>query len=216
MEIPAKTIAQVKLNKLSKKEDKDKSLFNKWSERYQKEMENPWLHRVAKQYGSAALEGIAPRLLPALKLQGLEGVADMERWKESAKMVSQAPIFPGVHMGPKVKDIPRPLELMHRTWQAFGGLTGPASGLAAEYGLGVASPQKQAEIIKRISRTGLQGEKEIVKDIVFNRHKAAEVGSLITNLLSRKISPRQFAGQLIEVQESKAFWDQLISKYQLC
>lgn len=113
----------------------------------------------------------------------------------------------GTEVRPTISPIPRErvrerggraLELAARPFQAAGALTGPFVGPVAE------------EAVRRVPFGGLvAGE---VGERLGARQRPEEVLGLSQQLLRGEVSPREFAGRLIEIQESKPILQQLISE----
>ena len=54
--------------------------------------------------------------------------------------------------------------------------------------------------------------KEWLKDVAIRRNKGDQVLKYSQQLLSGDIGPKEWAGEMIKIQESKGFWDQMISE----
>ena len=186
---PQKTVAPPLFAEPAQEEDK--SLLEKVRDRTQameaQDPVAPWLS-LGKKIGGA----LAP--IGEKALEAITSIPAPDPVKQAASRVGR-----GLELG-----IVRPI-------QTVGAIAGPVVGPAAQYAPAI-SPSYALGISKRITREGYGAELERIKDVAIRRQKGDKVLSLAQQLLSGEISPRKFAGQLIEIQESKDFWDQMISE----
>lgn len=97
--------------------------------------------------------------------------------------------------------------------QVFGALSGPIVGPIVRGSLGgpMIVPTQAARALEDDPESVMSG-KEWLKDIAIRRNKGDQVLKYSQQLLSGDIGPKEWAGEMIKIQESKGFWDQMISE----
>ena len=97
-------------------------------------------------------------------------------------------------------------------FKVVGGVAGPIAVPIVEGSMRAQVPAPIRYLQQKDDPESVMSGKEWLKDVAIRRNKGDQVLKYSQQLLSGDIGPKEWAGEMIKIQESKGFWDQMISE----